>query len=94
MQTNANVSATASVAKRYVLDITPDAAAELDQLMRQTGDDDATTFFRKALALYKLALDAAREGKEVGIAATPDSLETRFVGLMRNRPDAVEDQGR
>ncbi|SRR5579871_6281216 len=77
----------------YVLEFPPEAAAELDQLMRQTGDDDPTLLFQKALALYKFAVDATREGKEVGIASTPDCLETRFVGLVRNRPDAVEDQG-
>jgi hypothetical protein len=37
--------------------------------------------FRKALGLYKLAEEAKREGKAVGIAETPDSLETEFVGL-------------
>jgi hypothetical protein len=67
--------------KSYILEFPPDAAAELDQLMRETGDDDATLLFRKALALYKLAKDAIREGKQVGVASTPDCLETRFIGL-------------
>src|SRR5438552_2578580 len=52
----------------------------LNHLMRQTGDTP-TELFHKALALYKLATDAIREGKEVWIVSTPDSLETRFVGL-------------
>jgi hypothetical protein len=70
---------TANVVRRYILEFPPEAAAELDQLMRETGDDDAVTLFRKALALYKLAKDAVREGKQVGAAATPDCLETQFV---------------
>jgi hypothetical protein len=37
--------------------------------------------FRKALALYKLAREATKEGKAVGVAATPDVLETEFEGL-------------
>ena len=52
----------------------------LDQLMQQSGDSPAE-LFHKALALYKLAKDAIRDGKDVGIASTPDCLETRFVGL-------------
>jgi hypothetical protein len=66
--------------KSYILEFPPDAAAELEQLMRQTGDNP-TELFHKALALYKLAKDAAREGKQVGVALTPDCLETRFVGF-------------
>ena len=62
------------------LDLTPEAAKALNQLIEQTGDSP-TDLFRKAIALYKLTKEAIREGKSVGIAETEDCLETRFVGL-------------
>jgi hypothetical protein len=65
---------------RIVIDLPPEAAAELDQLRCQTGDSHAA-LFRKALTLYKLAREAIAEGKSVGVAETADALETRFVGL-------------
>jgi hypothetical protein len=69
-----------SLQTKIVIDLPPEAAMMLNQLMRETGDD-TTELFRKALALYRLAKDAIREGKHIGVAATPDCLETRFVGL-------------
>jgi hypothetical protein len=67
-------------ASKIIIDLPPDAAMELDQLMRQTGDNP-TALFQKSLALYKLAKQAISEGKSVGTASDPESLETRFVGL-------------
>ena len=64
---------------RIVIELPPEAAAELDQLQHQTGDSYAD-LFRKALGLYKLAKEAQQAGKAVGVAETPDVLETRFVG--------------
>ncbi len=37
--------------------------------------------FNGAIVLYKVSLDALREGKHVGVAERPESLETEFVGL-------------
>jgi hypothetical protein len=65
---------------KIVIDLPPDATMQLDQLMRQTGDDP-TALFQKSLALYRLVTEAIREGKAVGTASDPDSLETRFTGL-------------
>jgi hypothetical protein len=65
---------------KVTLDLSPEAARALDELIGQTGDTPSD-LFRKALGLYALAEEAKREGKAVGIAATPDSLETEFVGL-------------
>jgi len=65
---------------RITLDLTPEAAQALNELMSRTGDSPSS-LFRKALGLYKLAEEANREGKAVGIASTPDALETEFVGL-------------
>ena len=65
---------------RITLDLTPEAAQAFNELMSRTGDSPSD-LFRKALGLYKLSEEAKREGKAVGVATTPDSLETEFVGL-------------
>jgi len=62
------------------IELTPEANQELDELMQRTGDS-LSDLFRKAIGLYKLAEEAKREGKVVGIAKTRDALETVFVGL-------------
>jgi hypothetical protein len=65
---------------RIIIDLPPEAAMELDQIMLQTGDD-ITALLQKSLALYRLAKEAIRDGKSVGTASDPESLETQFVGL-------------
>lgn len=52
----------------------------MNDLLGKTGDspDD---LMRKALALYKLSVDAHEDGKAVGVAASSDVLETEFVGF-------------
>ena len=72
--------ANASVRTGIAIELTPEANQALDELMQRTGDS-LSDLFRKAIGLYKLAEEAKREGKAVGIATTPDSLETVFVGL-------------
>ena len=69
-----------SVRTGIAIKLTPEANQALDELMQRTGDS-LSDLFRKAIGLYKLAEEAKREGKAVGIATTPDSLETVFVGL-------------
>src|SRR5437763_2363300 len=63
---------------RLVVELPPEAATELEQLMRQTGESP-TDIFRKALSLYRLAKEAAQAGKAVGVAENPDFLETSLV---------------
>jgi hypothetical protein len=65
---------------QFILHLTPEAANELNELMAQTGDTP-TQLFQKALGLYKVTRQAIQEGKAVGIAETPDSLESEFVGI-------------
>jgi hypothetical protein len=72
--------ASATLRRGIAIELTPEANQALEELMSRTGDSPSV-LFRKALGLYKLAEDAKREGKAVGIATTPDSLETEFVGL-------------
>jgi hypothetical protein len=64
----------------FVIHLTREAADELNELMAQTGDTP-TQLLRKALGLYKVTRQAIQEGKAVGIAETPDSLESQFVGI-------------
>jgi len=65
---------------KITLDLTPEASRVLNELMNAT-DSDPEDVFRKALSMYKAAVDAHGEGKAVGIAASPDVLETEFVGF-------------
>jgi hypothetical protein len=65
---------------RLTVDLSPEAANLFNQIMTQTGDSPSD-LVRKALALYKVAVDAHGEGKFVGIAQTADSLETELVGF-------------
>ena len=65
---------------RIIIDLPPEAARQMSELIRESGDSP-TDLFQKALALYKLSKDAVRQGKAVGIAETADLLETEFVGI-------------
>lgn len=65
---------------KVTLDLSPEALDLLTRLMEQT-KDTPEDFFRKAFALYKAALDAHAEGKAVGVAPSPEALETEFVGF-------------
>jgi hypothetical protein len=64
----------------YILKFPPETTAELDELIKETGGD-ATELFKRAIALYKLAKEAVHDGKAVGVASSPDRLETQFTGL-------------
>jgi predicted transcriptional regulator len=70
----------ASVRTSIAIELSPEAARSLNELMSRTGDSPSD-LFRKALGLYKLAEEAKQKGKAVGIATTPEALETEFVGL-------------
>jgi hypothetical protein len=65
---------------RIIIDLPPEAAREMNELIQQSGNSP-TDLFRKALGLYELSKEAVREGKAVGIAETADCLETEFVGI-------------
>ena len=69
-----------SVRTSIAIELSPEATRTFNELMSRTGDTPSD-IFRKALGLLKFAEEAKREGKAVGIATTPDSLETEFVGL-------------
>jgi hypothetical protein len=52
----------------------------LNEVLDRT-DGKPEDMFRKALALYRIAVEARAQGKSVGIARSPDALETEFVGF-------------
>jgi hypothetical protein len=60
------------------LTLPPEAIAFLNDLFRDTRESPEA-LFRKALGLYRLAVDAQREGKAVGAAARPEVLDEQFV---------------
>ncbi len=62
------------------LDVTPEMLTTLEHLARDSKQPLATVFTR-AIALYQAALKAAAEGKHVGYATSPDSLDVEFTGL-------------
>jgi hypothetical protein len=62
------------------IELSPEAAEMLEHLMDQTGDTPSD-LFRKAIALYKVASEAHREGLAVGAAKSADPLEAEFVGF-------------
>jgi hypothetical protein len=60
------------------LTLAPEAVAFLNDLLRDT-HDSPEDLFRKALGLYRLAVDARHEGKAVGAASRPEGLDDEFV---------------
>lgn len=64
----------------FTLDVTPEMMMTLEQLARDSQQPLAAVFTR-AIALYQAALQAAAEGKHVGYATSPDSLDVEFTGL-------------
>lgn len=58
--------------------------AELNRVLEQIADESGGTkseVLRKALALMRVAHQATRDGRKIGIAAPDSRLETEFVGL-------------
>ncbi len=68
------------IGDEITLALSPEAQETLNDLMSLT-DDSPKDLFRKALGLYKVAQDAHKEGKAVGVATSPDVLETEFIGF-------------
>ncbi len=65
---------------RTVLDMSPEVHGLLEQLAEDAGTSKVDVI-RKALGLYRLALDAHREGLTVGAAGEDQPLDTEFVGF-------------
>ncbi len=59
------------------LTLAPEAIAFLNDLLRDTRESPET-LFRNALGLYRLAVDAHREGKVIGATSRPEGLDDEF----------------
>ncbi|MFD2182637.1 hypothetical protein [Rhodoplanes azumiensis] len=60
-------------------------SSELNQMLETIAEDTGTQrsdVIRQALALMKVAHDAKRRGKHIGLVSDPDKLETEIVGLL------------
>ena len=62
------------------LSMSSEGVDRLAQLARSSGKS-LEDVISKAFILYTEAAEASRKGKAVGIAPTPDVLETQFVGF-------------
>lgn len=76
------LSLTDKVTARVVrnLAMTPAAEEFLGDLAHQTGLSEGEVL-RRALGMFKTAVDARRQGKHVGVASTADVLEIELVGF-------------
>lgn len=63
-----------------VMIMTPKGVEFIEDLAKETGTNWETVLPR-ALVLYKKAIDAVRDGKAVGIAEDPNSLDVQFTKL-------------
>lgn len=60
-------------------------SSEMNELLEVIADDAGTNrsdVIRQALALMKVAHEAKRRGKHLGIVSDPDKLDTEIVGLL------------
>jgi len=57
--------ATNEVPSRITIDLTPDARQEVQRIIDATSLSDAPEFFRKAMTLLRIHVDAAQAGKEI-----------------------------
>lgn len=66
---------------RMNFQVSPEVSKMLSSIAEETGSN-RTEVIRQALALMKVAHDAKRRGKHIGLASDPSSLETEIVGLL------------
>jgi hypothetical protein len=60
-------------------------SAELNQMLETIAEDTGaqrSDVIRQALALMKVAHEARRKGKHIGLVSDPQKLETEIVGLL------------
>lgn len=60
-------------------------SSELNQMLETIAEDTGTQrsdVIRQALALMKVAHEAKRKGKHIGLVSDPQQLETEIVGLL------------
>lgn len=60
-------------------------SSELNSTIETIADEAGTSrndVIRQALALMKVAHDAKKQGKHLGLASNPDKFDTEIVGLI------------
>jgi hypothetical protein len=71
---------TARVERKLVM--TPEANQLLADLAQAAGTTEGDVL-RMALGMFKVAVDSTKEGKHVGVTASPEALDLEFVGFMK-----------
>jgi hypothetical protein len=69
----------------FAIPVTIHEAWAIQEFSIETGES-YDQIFRKALALYRVAHQAKRKNKFIGIATSPDCLETEFTGICKKEP--------
>jgi hypothetical protein len=77
-----NLTMSAAVTARVVrnLVMTRDANELLASLAQETGCGEGDVL-RLALGMFKVAVDARKTGKHVGVASSPDALDLELTGF-------------
>lgn len=77
-----NITFTGTATARVVrnLAMTPAAEEFLADLAHRTGLSEGEVI-RRALGMFKTAVDARENGKHIGVAGTPDVLDIELVGF-------------
>ena len=66
---------------RLNLQVSEQLNADLDEMANSTGSN-RTEVIRQALALMKIAHQARREGRHLGLVSDPSKLDTELVGIL------------
>lgn len=66
---------------RVSLDVSPQLFQKLEELSREIHGSKADVL-RRSIALFDLAVKAAKKDKKIGVARDSEALETEFVGLV------------
>jgi predicted transcriptional regulator len=69
-----------NASRQITFELSPEMYTILQKLAAASGQS-LDGVLNRAIALYKASLDALHEGKHIGVAGRPESLETEFVGL-------------
>jgi hypothetical protein len=65
---------------RLSLDITPEANELIEKMAEDLGTSKADVM-RKAIAVMKVAVDAKKDHKHLGVSTKRENLETEIVGI-------------
>jgi metal-responsive CopG/Arc/MetJ family transcriptional regulator len=66
---------------RLNLQVSEQLNSDLEEMADSTGSN-RTEVIRQALALMKIAHQARREGRHLGLVSDPSKLETELVGIL------------